>query len=102
LSFRDALVPGQIGVGAYVTKAREDKFLAQPLALSRSVLEQQPAPCDQMLRRAAHESSQRRECILARREREPRLMPQVNKSRIIARDVGRIAHQQIEAFRTQG
>src|SRR6266702_1177854 len=76
LSFRHALVAGEIGVRAYITEAGEDKRLSHIRALRRTVLEEQPPRAGEVRGRPAHDLAQARERFQAGSERRPRLMGQ--------------------------
>jgi len=97
LSFRHTLVPGGVAVRAYITEACQDKRLAHLSALVRAMLEQQPAPRQQVTRRAAHQRPQALQRVGAGGECRARLAGERGECRIVRRDVGRIADQQIEA-----
>jgi hypothetical protein len=58
LSFRHALVSGEIAVRAYVSEAGGDKQGAHFGALSGAVLEQQPAAAYEVRRGAARQQAQ--------------------------------------------
>jgi len=76
LSFRHALVAGQIAVRAYVTEAGDDKLTPHVRALGGAMLEQQPALRRKVPWRTAHQGTQARERIQAGRESARRFVPE--------------------------
>src|ERR1700733_11934905 len=100
-SFRDALVSGEVAVRAYITEPGEDKLTADLGALGCAVLEQQPAPGEQVACCAAHQQPQALQCVAAGGERRARLVAQCVQRRVVRRHVRWVAEQQIEDFRAE-
>ena len=65
---------GQIAVRAYAAEAARDKFVGHGAGLRGPVLQRQPAPGEQMLRRGLDDGAQVRQRILTRGQRLPGLI----------------------------
>jgi hypothetical protein len=85
-------------VRAYVTHTGEDKLVTHRCGLGGAVFEQQPAAVLEVRTRPVDDDLQAGELITPGGERAPRLVRKLSQVRIVGGDVGRVAHQQLEAL----